>query len=119
MKHALFLAIALALGGCAQTHYQWGGYDESLYQAYKDPAKMGALKTSLDKHVLALESSKQKVAPGLYAELGTLYLQSGDKRKAVMLYAKERDAWPESRQLMDTMIKNVERRSETAAGSGQ
>jgi hypothetical protein len=111
--------VALVLGGCAQTRYQWGGYDESLYQAYKDPSKMETLKTSLESHVMALETSKQKVAPGLYAELGTLYFQSGDKGKAVMLYAKERDTWPESRGLMETMIKNVERRAGTGTGSKQ
>ena len=58
-----------------------------------------------------MEQSQQKIAPGLYAELGTLYLQAGDSTKAVAMYAKEREAWPESRYLMDSLINNVAKRS--------
>ena len=43
-------------------------------------------------------------------ELGTLYLQEGDAEKAKKYYAKERDAWPESKTLMDTLIKNLDSR---------
>lgn len=58
-----------------------------------------------------MEAARQKVAPGLYAELGTLYLQAGDASRAVALYTKERDAWPESRGLMDALITNVGKRN--------
>ena len=57
-----------------------------------------------------MEGSGQKVAPGLYAELGTLYLQLGSAEKAIAMYKKERDAWPESKGLMTAMIQNLERR---------
>jgi hypothetical protein len=56
-------------------------------------------------------ASKQKIAPGLYAELGTLYLQAGDATKAVAMYTKEREVWPESRGLMDALINNVAKRA--------
>jgi len=118
----LVLAPALAaltlLTGCASNAlYQWGGYDQALYAGYKDTTKMEALRIKLEEHLGEMEKSKQKAAPGLYAELGTLYLQAGVSDKALTNYAKERDAWPESRVLMTSLIQNLERR-QTAPASG-
>lgn len=115
MRLGILIPLVAVLCGCAApSRYQWGGYDEMLYQGYKDPSKMETMRVSLEKHIDAIEQSKQKVAPGLYAELGTLYLQKGEATKAVGLYTRERDAWPESRGLMDAMIKNVERRTQAS-----
>ncbi|UUZ72198.1 DUF4810 domain-containing protein [Polaromonas sp. P1(28)-8] len=97
--------------------YQWGGYDQALYSGYKDPTKMESMRVKLEAHIAAMEQSKQKVAPGLYAELGTLYLQAGSPDKAVGLYAQERDAWPEGRSLMTAMIQNIERRQKAKEGA--
>jgi len=116
MRFGILIVVALALTGCAtQQRYQWGGYDELLYQGYKDPNKMEAMRASLETHISAMEKANQKVAPGLYAELGTLYLQKGDSARAVALYSKERDMWPESNGIMTVVITNVERRQ---AGKG-
>lgn len=104
----LSIAAALLLGGCAaQPMYQWGNYDSMLYKSYKEPEKTAELQQKLEAHVTQLELAHTKVAPGLYAELGTLYLQRGDNAKATYYYGKERDAWPESRPLMETLIKNA------------
>jgi hypothetical protein len=107
----LLLAIPAILSGCAQTGlYKWGEYEQKLYSTYKNPEKVEELRISLETHISETESSNQKMAPGLYAELGTLYLQAGNSEKAIAMYTKERDAWPESRGLMTTMIQNLERR---------
>ena len=112
------LAALSLMGGCASPSlYQWGGYEQALYEGYKDPTKMEALRIKLEGHLAAMEKSQQKVAPGLYAELGTLYLQAGSSEKASIYYAKERDAWPESRILMSAMIKNLERRPTADSGN--
>ena len=106
----IVLAVTL-LGGCAAPSlYKWGGYDQALYNGYKDPNEMTALRLKLETHISEMEKSGQKVAPGLYAELGTLYLQAGSSDKAMALYAKERQSWPESKGLMTAMIQNIERR---------
>lgn len=111
MRYLSIVLAALVMGGCATNNslYQWGGYEYRLYAGYKDQAKMEELKVGLEAHIAAMDKSGQKVAPGLFAELGTLYLQSGDSGKARGMYARERDAWPESKGLMDAMIKNLER----------
>ncbi|MES2106433.1 MAG: DUF4810 domain-containing protein [Pseudomonadota bacterium] len=114
MRFLIVAPLAVALSGCAApTLYQWGGYDQALYASYKDPTKTDAMRLQLETHIAAMEKSKQKVAPGLYAELGTLYLQAGSSDKALGFYSQERDAWPESKGLMTAMIQNIERREKT------
>lgn len=111
MRNLSMALAALVLGGCVTTNslYQWGGYESKLYAGYKDQTKMEELKVGLEAHISAMDKSGQKVAPGLYAELGTLYLQAGNSVTARGMYSRERDAWPESKGLMDAMIKNLER----------
>lgn len=106
------LVLSMTLVGCASSRgaYDWGDYDELLYKSYKDPTKIEDLRVGLETHLVALEGSNGFVAPGLYAELGTLYLESGDSEKAILFYEKERAAWPESKYLMDALIANLERR---------
>ena len=112
-------ALALLTGCAAPGLYQWGGYDQSLYAGYKDVTKMEALRIKLEAHVSEMEKSNAKVAPGLYAELGTLYLKAGSTQKAIDFYTKERNAWPESRVLMTSLIQNLERRQSAASGTKQ
>lgn len=84
-----------------------------LYRSYKDPERVLELRQGLELHVGKMEQSQQRIAPGLYAELGTLYMQSGDPARAAAMFAKERGAWPESRALMEALIKSIENRSNT------
>lgn len=114
----LSVGALVALAGCAKPGlYQWGGYEQKLYASYKDPAQSEALRISLEKHISEMESSKLKVAPGLYAELGTLHLQSGASDKAVSQYTKELNAWPESKILMNALIQNIQRRIKEKQGA--
>jgi hypothetical protein len=101
-----------ALGGCATTKdaYDWGNYDEMLYRSYKDATKIDAYRVGLETHIAAVEKKNGRVPPGLYAEVGTAYLQRGDSDRAIEWYSRERAAWPESKGLMDVMIANLERR---------
>lgn len=112
-------ALALLTGCAAPGLYQWGGYDQSLYAGYKDVTKMEALRIKLEAHVGEMEKSNARVAPGLYAELGTLYLKAGATQKAIDFYTKERNAWPESRVLMTSLIQNLERRQSASSGTKQ
>lgn len=95
--------------------YDWGQYEPMLYAGYKDPTKMEAMRIGLETHIAELEGKKQKVPPGLYAELGTLYLQAGSSDKAIAMYTNERNTWPESKGLMDAMTRNLEKRRQAMA----
>lgn len=112
MKWAITALCVFCLSACAtQTIYDWGKYEESLYAGYKDPAKVENMRINLETHITSLEKSEEKVAPGLYAELGTLYLQLGSEDRAIDMYAHERDVWPESRGLMTALIETLQKRA--------
>ncbi len=111
MIRSILCVTLLLLSGCATRMYEWNNYDMRLYQYYKDPASAEAFRIEMEAHLKDLEARNQRPAPGLYAELGTLYLQSGDKISAASYYGKERDAWPESRYLMDTLLTTLEKTS--------
>lgn len=110
MKIFLIASVTLSLAACApKSLYQWGGYDDMLYRGYKDPEKMEAMRISLEAHVQKLQQSGQKAPPGMNSEIATLYMQVGNKPKAIMYYTAEKDAWPESRSLMEALIKNLDK----------
>jgi hypothetical protein len=111
----------LTLSGCTTTQqvYDWGEYDQLLYETYREPTRVEALRLELEAHIAALEAGNAKVPPGLYAELGTLYLEAGDTDRAIAMYEKERAAWPESRGLMTALIVNLQRRKARAEEAAQ
>jgi len=108
---------ALVMGGCVTTTpiYQWGGYESKLYAGYKDQTKMEELRVGLETHIAAMNASGQKVAPGLYAELGTLYLQSGDSVKARECTPVNVMHGRKAKGLMGAMIQNLERQESARA----
>jgi len=111
MQKYLIAFLPILLSGCvAPSIYQWGAYERDLYTAYKDPTQYETFRIKLEALTTEVEARKEKVAPGIYAELGTLYLQKGDANTAIAMYKKERDTWPESKGLMTAMIQNIERR---------
>lgn len=108
MRLMYLMLIGLAVSGCAANKglYDWGGYDGMLYKSYQDPTSVASNMQKLEQHIQHLEQGRQKVAPGLYADLGMMQLQAGDKEKAQANFRKERELWPESAGLMDALINN-------------
>lgn len=110
MKNLLGVCVVLLLAsGCVTRRYDWDNYDGRLYQYYKSPASADDFRVSMENHFKVLESQKLRPAPGLYAEVGTLYLEKGDRQTAQVYYQKERDTWPESRYLMDSMLSHLQK----------
>ena len=104
--------LTLALSGCVSAPmYEWGGYDDLMYQQYKDPSMTSNVRDGLVAHLLALESGRQRVPPGLYAEVGTLFFQAGNTDEALKMYRRERAYWPESKVFMNAMIDTIELRN--------
>lgn len=113
MKRTLIVTAALLLTACAsgpQKKYEWGTYEQSLYDYYKTPADLTALVSSVETTIVNAEKANRPVPPGLYAEYGFLLLQQGKSKDAVGFFDKEKARWPESATLMNRMIKLAETR---------
>ena len=84
---ATVLATVVLVSGCqtSQGLYHWGEYESGLYGYYEDPAELAKLSEQL---LQAIESANGRVAPGMYAEYGTLLLQQGKKEEAIHSYTK-------------------------------
>ena len=109
-KKALLLALAALMAtGCASTtHFQWGNYEQNLYDYYHEAAVKEKVIADHIKMVDSHGGTGKKIAPGMYAEAGTFYLEKGEADKAVAYYKLEKEAWPESAKLMDQLINTIE-----------
>ena len=103
------LAMGLGLIGCGAPTgmYDWGSYQTSVLNVYVDPSPEQRAK---DRQKLIDEVRKtelkgaQRVPPGKYAQIGYLRLVDGDTRAARTYFQAEREAYPESKELMDTLL---------------
>ena len=110
MRLALLL---LLLCGCATpTLYEWGNYDEWLYENYENPKNDEELYVDLTALIIEYESRKnpttKPMAPGLYAEYGFLLMRRGENARAIEYYTKEKALWPEATKFMDSMIQTAQ-----------
>ena len=111
LKNLILVPFAgiLLLTGCASPSlYEWGNYDQWLYENYKNPQNDEELYVELTALITEFESRKnpsvKPLAPGLYAEYGFLLMRRGENERAIEYYNKERALWPESAYFMDSMI---------------
>jgi len=100
----------LAPFGCAQNSmYRWGGYDQALYDHYKNPQKRDEFVAKLSGIIQQAEATGGLVPPGCYAEYGWALYEEGRTAEAVTYFEKESKRWPESRPLMEKLIRNAAR----------
>lgn len=105
IKAAVLLS-ALGLGACQPaTLYNWGNYDATMLAYYKDASHIDAFEAELLALIQQSETSDKRLAPGLFAEYGFLQMQKGDNKSAVKFFELEKKNWPESKILMETMIR--------------
>jgi hypothetical protein len=62
--------------------------------------------------IAQIESGSKKVPPGLYADYGFMLYQRGEFSNAIAYFEKEKRIFPESKQLMDTVIKKIRDKQE-------
>ena len=107
VRRLLLAALSLTLlSACvAPAKYNWGNYDGTLYGYYKDPTRLDAHVAEMESIIRSSEQTNRKVAPGIHAEYGYFLMHSGKAGAAVTQFEKEKTSWPESAQLMSSMIR--------------
>lgn len=113
---SLFLSLSfiVILSGCSsgpKPLFVYGDYSEDYYASKKDNSPKSDLKfqKSIEYAIENSEKSRSgKVAPGMYANLGYIYLKSGNTQKAIDSFIKEKVEYPEATIFMDRMIQKTE-----------
>lgn len=90
--------------------YEYSNYSQSYYQLKQtgDAESTSNWKTSLEESIEKSNALAIRVPPGIYANLGYLYLKVNDTQKAISFFKAEKALYPESGVFMDNLIKKAE-----------
>ena len=104
--------MALLISGCSgkKPMYEYSNYSESYYQLKQtgDAESTAKWKSSLEDSIEKSNVHAIRVPPGIYANLGYLYLKVNDTQKAISFFKAEKTLYPESSVFMDNLIKKAE-----------
>ncbi len=106
---ALALSLA-ALVGCETTKplYHYGSYPNHVYEHFKnEDTAITQQIDDLEKTIAETTTRRLKVAPGIYAHLGFLYLQSGQIDSGLQHLVQEKTLYPESTKYIDFLLNNA------------
>jgi hypothetical protein len=107
LRLAIAAMAALCVAACATpSRFEWGNYENSLYVYYKKPDQREGYRKALVDAIERGEKS-QRLAPGLYAELGFLSLEDGNNAQAIAQFKKEMAAFPESREFLNSVVARI------------
>ena len=107
IKLTCLALFALLLAGCNQPDtprslYYWDGtYNNALYTYLNEDGDVKEQISHLENLVQTSIQKGYKVAPGLYAHLGLLYLNNGNLGVANANFDKEVQNFPESREFIN------------------
>ena len=106
----VFLLIVSSIGCAPKQMYYWGNYSDTLYAYKKDSNDKTLLKHMQELNKIVEESDKRnnRVPPGVYGELGYLYLKTNKTKEAIKYFKLEKQLYPESTILMDRLIQKFE-----------
>ncbi|CBJ82746.1 Putative lipoprotein [Xenorhabdus bovienii str. Jollieti] len=108
MKKTGILLGILLLAGCVnapKTIYEWGDYQPTVYQYYQQD-KMGLQEQiqALQKVIELAKAKDKSVPPGLHAQMGLLYSQTGKIDEAFQQFVIEKSLFPEAAAYMDFLL---------------
>lgn len=115
IKKLALVGVISLISACAPvSRFEWGTYENTLYALSKTPNAREAYKSSLVAAIRRGESTN-RVAPGLNAELGYLFMEDGQTAEAIQYFETEKLLFPESGIFMDGVIARL--RSAGARGA--
>lgn len=108
-------AALLFLGGCTAPQgpkplYNYGTYSQDYYAYKKTLSEESLLKlqAAMEDAIAHADSGRAgRVPPGMYANLGYLYLKQGKPAEALQCFESEKRLYPESAHFMDRMIAKI------------
>ena len=108
----IVLSISFMIGGCVTSKppmYEYGNYSESFYAMKRTPGEKsdGKWKSSLESIIEKSNASAIRVPPGVFANLGYLYLKVNDTENAIKNFELEKKIYPEAEVFMNNLIKKA------------
>lgn len=104
----LAIGSSLLLCACASTsdQYYWGQYEALIYKQYHQPgeATPEVQIQQLLVDIQQAESQGKRIAPGVYAHLGSMYAAQGKLELAIAALTEEKTLYPDSTRFIDGMI---------------
>ena len=111
MKYCAILLVAIFLAACAPPPYLYYGTSSSgYYKAVKkqDAKSVSQYKASLEDVFKKSAKMGKPVPPGLYCDYAMLLLSEKKPEEAKVYFLKEKEAWVESRTMMDFLMQRYE-----------
>jgi len=107
IKHYSLLVPILLLAGCAapKTAYYWGNYEGTVYQYFEKSSSPDEQAATLEKDIAKANEKNQRIPPGMHAQLGMLYMQTGKESAAISQFQLEKNLFPESAHYLDFILK--------------
>jgi hypothetical protein len=107
------LAVSVLLVGCAAptTLYEWGRYEDAIYDMYLEPGKVSNTEEieRFEQQIEETVSAGKFVPPGLHAHLAYLYISDGDYPTALVHLQTEKAKFPESARFIDGIIERMKK----------
>lgn len=97
-----------ALASCATAPkplYYWGSYQDATYGYLKRDESPEAQLAQLDETLAQAQSSGLPLPPGFMAQMGLLYVATGQAAKAQLAFQTEETRFPEAKTYMDFLLK--------------
>lgn len=114
IKYLLSATAIILITGCVSQSpkplYNYGNYSDSYYSYKKNmtPETTLALQNSIEKAIAETDKSESgRVPPGMYANLGYLYIKAGKPSDAIANFTKEKSIYPEATLFMDRLISRI------------
>lgn len=115
MKKLKLMIVCLLTGvlfGCGTptpSLFYWGDYQKAVYQNWEESSSVDEQIQMLQKTIQMASNKSERVAPGVHAHLGMLYLKSGQRDKGIESLGREKALYPESTQYMNFLIGQVKK----------
>jgi hypothetical protein len=87
--------------------YLWGEYEDQVY-IFLNRGNLEGQIIILEQDLQGIVSNGKYPPPGLYAQLGLLYAETGNREMAIDFFRKEKSFFPEAVTFMNFLIKRLE-----------